>query len=188
MPLPIIQDEEEIDSFVDRHMDHINGDSRPMDAPLDYPVYRQKVPGWIRWPIRCLLLPYVWIDTFAQKLARLIVQPPYKTSGSCKQRGACCRYILIEKPRGLLGKIYIGWFMEFQGFYPKGYPHVRSGKKKFVVMGCRYLQSNGRCGHYTLRPQVCRKWPVIEHFGAPELLKGCGFKAELKKSYHKKVS
>jgi len=28
-----------------------------------------------------------------------------------------------------------------------------------------------------LRPVVCRKWPVIEIFGQPRMLKGCGFKA-----------
>lgn len=175
MPLPILNEPETMESFVSKKMDA--AEVRPQDPPK---IYRQKVPSWIRWPVRVLLLPYVWIDTFAQKVARLIVPPPYKKEGSCKQRGACCHYILIEKPKGLLGKLYLGWFMEFQGFYPRDEPHVKSGKKTFVVMGCRYLQKNGRCGHYHLRPQVCRKWPVIEHFGAPELLKGCGYKATLK--------
>ena len=34
---------------------------------------------------------------------------------------------------------------------------------------------DGSCGQYRLRPQVCRQWPVIEHFGQPKILKGCGF-------------
>ena len=28
-----------------------------------------------------------------------------------------------------------------------------------------------------LRPAVCRKWPLIEYFGHPRILKGCGFQA-----------
>ena len=44
-------------------------------------------------------------------------------------------------------------------------------------MGCRYLREDGSCSEYRLRPQVCRQWPVIEHFGYPKILKGCGFRS-----------
>ena len=54
-------------------------------------------------------------------------------------------------------------------------------EKEVYVMGCRYLQKNKRCKHYFLRPMVCRKWPIIEYFGYPKVLKGCGFSYKIRK-------
>ena len=47
--------------------------------------------------------------------------------------------------------------------------------KEMRVMGCRYLNREGMCDQYKLRPSICRQWPKIEHFGYPRILKGCGF-------------
>ena len=46
------------------------------------------------------------------------------------------------------------------------------------VMGCRHLRKDGSCGDYHLRPLICRQWPVIEHFGYPKVLKGCGYASD----------
>jgi Fe-S-cluster containining protein len=167
MPLPILSSEE----FANEHM------SETMVRPTDRHIPAQRLPGWIRWPIRALIVPFLWIDLAMQKLARMIVRPPYKRVGSCKERGACCYYILIEERKGWLGKLYMLWHTEINGFYPRQMPLVQEGKQTFRVMGCRYLKRSGKCGHYKLRPMICRKWPIIEHFGDPQILKGCGFRA-----------
>jgi Fe-S-cluster containining protein len=154
------------------------GDAK--DAPPDPKggIPRQTVPGWIRWPIRLLFLPFILLDLCAQKIAKLLIKPPFKQVGQCLKRGNCCHYILIPKTKGFLGWLHLFWNQEINGFYFRDRkPHTFDDKPMYV-MGCRYLQKDGSCKHYGLRPAVCRKWPMIEYFGYPRVLKGCGFKAE----------
>jgi Fe-S-cluster containining protein len=115
-----------------------------------------------------------------QEIAKMLIRPPFKQTGACHKRGNCCYYILFPKRKGWLGKLHLFWTTEVNGFYFRMKEPVESEKKSIYVMGCRYLQKNGKCGCYFLRPMVCRKWPMIEYFGFPRLLKGCGFKAELR--------
>lgn len=140
-------------------------------------VPRQKIPGWIRWPIRVFMIPFVLLDLAAQRFARLFFKTPYKQTGECTQRGNCCHYILFPAPTCLLTKISYLWNTEINGFFPRELKYHQIEKEKFIVMGCRYLQPDGRCSHYRLRPSICRTWPQIEYFGRPRVLKGCGFKA-----------
>lgn len=88
---------------------------------------------------------------------------------------------MIPESKGLIGKLNYFWQTQVQGFYPRFAELHEYEGKKVHVMGCRYLQKDGRCGQYHLRPMVCRKWPIIEHFGSPRVLKGCGFKPVLNK-------
>ena len=151
-----------------------------VQEPPSQAIPRQKIPSWMRKSILWTLLPFVLLDLSMQRLARKLVRPPFIQKGSCKKRGNCCHYIMIEKGTGLFGRLYYLWFTEIHGFYPRlPTPQNYEGKKVFV-MGCRHLRKDGSCGHYQLRPTVCRKWPLIEHFGHPKILKGCGFKAELR--------
>jgi len=140
-------------------------------------IPRQWVPGWIRWPVRVFFLPFVLLDIAMQKFARILIRPPFKIGGSCKKRGNCCHYILIRKPKGIWGWLFKIWNTEFNGFYLRSDEDFSYEKHKVMVMGCRYLQKDGSCKHHRLRPMVCRKWPVIEQFGVPRILKGCGFQA-----------
>lgn len=140
----------------------------------------QRLPGWIRWPLRSILLPFVLLDLAMQRVARWIIRPPYKQAGKCLKRGNCCYYIMMRKPRGILGTLFHLWNTEVNGFYLRSQEVYEYEGKRVQVMGCRYLQKDGSCKHYRLRPMVCRKWPVIEHFGHPRMLKGCGFRAILK--------
>jgi hypothetical protein len=147
--------------------------------PPEGGIPKQWLPGWIRWPVRVLLLPFICIDLAAQRFARFLIPPPYKTEGKCLRRGKCCHYILVPEAKGVLGKLFYFWNTQVLGFYqrlPDVYEGEESGKM-VLVMGCRYLQKNGACGKYFLRPTVCRKWPIIEHFGRPRIVKGCGFRA-----------
>jgi hypothetical protein len=40
----------------------------------------------IRWPVRVLVLPFVWLDLAAQKIARLFIPTPFVRAGKCKKR------------------------------------------------------------------------------------------------------
>ncbi len=141
-------------------------------------IPKQWVPGFIRWPIRVFLTPFVWMDLAAQWYARKLIKTPFKQVGGCQQRGNCCFYVLVPEPKGLLGRLFYFWFTQINGFYPRQPEPVESEGQKMMVMGCRYLQKDGRCGHHWLRPMLCRQWPQIEYFGQPKILKGCGYKAE----------
>ncbi len=139
-------------------------------------VPSQKLPGIIRWPIRVLLLPFMWLDLFAQNIAKILIPPPYRQEGGCLQRGKCCHYILIEEPKHFFAKPLMFWSTEINGFYRRDIEPFEYEGRRMQVMGCRYLK-NGKCQHYRLRPMICRQWPLIEYFGRPKILKGCGYRA-----------
>jgi len=150
----------------------------PNQPPLpEGGIPTQKVPGWIRWPIRAIMLPFVLLDLAAQRLVRFFFRTPYKSAGHCYQRGNCCYYIVIPTPTNWMRRLYYFWNTEINGFYPRHPEPMDVDGDTVMIMGCRYLQNDGRCGHHRLRPSVCREWPRIEIFGRPQRLKGCGFKA-----------
>lgn len=140
-------------------------------------IPRQKVPSWIRWPIRVFMLPFVVLDLTAQRIARLFFKTPYRQVGECLKRGNCCYYILFPAPDHFLAKIFYFWHTEINGFFQRESKQIHLDETSYVVMGCRYLKEDGSCGHYRLRPTICRAWPQIEIFGPPRYLRGCGFKA-----------
>jgi hypothetical protein len=147
----------------------------PPEPPEGVP--RQWLPGFIRWPVRLILLPFIYLDLTAQRLARALLRPPFKREGKCLKRGNCCHYILVPEAKGFLGRLFGFWNTQVLGFYRRRSEVYESDGKRVYVMGCRYLRKNGSCGQHFLRPSVCRKWPVIEYFGHPRIIKGCGFKA-----------
>jgi hypothetical protein len=168
-----------IDELID-----IAGDES-LDAPSTQ-IPPQRLPGWVRWPLRVIFCPFIVLDMAMQKFARILIPPPFKRRGKCLKRGNCCYYILFEEPHSFATKLAYWWGTEIQGFYQR-YPHAfEHCGKRVVVMGCRYLKENRTCSHYTLRSVLCREWPFIEYFGRPQMLDGCGFHAELRSSYKKK--
>ncbi len=153
------------------------GDAEEQPPLPEGGIPKQWLPAWIRWTLKILSLPWILLDLHAQRLAVKWARTPYIQQGGCKQRGNCCHYIMIEKGWGILGWLFMFWHTQVIGFY-KRFPQIHSYEDKQVyVMGCRHLRPDGSCGQYAFRPLVCRKWPVIEHFGHPRILKGCGFTA-----------
>lgn len=149
-------------------------------------IPKQKLSPWIRWPLRAIMLPFLYLELIAEKIAKWIIPPPFKQVGTCKRRGNCCHYILLPEVKGFFGKLITFWHTEVFGFYPRTQEPYEYEGKKINVMGCRYLNKDGSCSKHFFRPKVCRSWPVIEIFGTPRLLKGCGYQAKVKKSYAKK--
>lgn len=163
---------ESLDELLEHAAEAAEAPAEPLEG-----IPRQWIPGWIRWPLRVSFLPFILIDLTAQRIAGLLIPPPFKKVGKCLKRGNCCHYILIPEAKGALGKLFYFWNTQILGFYRRTPLVHESEGKRVYVMGCRYLQKNGACGHYRLRPTVCRKWPMIEYFGHPRILKGCGFRA-----------
>lgn len=151
---------------------------------------KQKLPGFLRWPLRILAFPIMILDVYAQKLAYLIFKPQYVLEGECKKRGNCCRFIHMGWPKnGKLSwsiRLYIFWQTEVLGFYFRDFDFVDEGEVT-KVMSCRHLNSNGMCNHYRLRPGICRDWPKKHSFRKPHILKGCGFKPVLRTDLKKQL-
>ena len=148
-------------------------------SALDHPPKRKVPKKWLFEPIsmfiRLLILPFVALDLIAQKIAKFLIRPPYMKTGKCKKRGNCCYFILVRRCWGIFGSLDLFWHTQINGFYRlETKPQVIEGKK-YHLMGCRYLCKDGSCRQHFLRPTICRQWPRIEIFGAPELLKGCGY-------------
>jgi len=151
------------------------------EKPPKTKIPRRYIPCFIRWPIKCLLLPFIYLDLIMQKLAKKIIRPPYRQTGGCKKRGACCHYILMIKFPPPLSWIFHFWHTQINGFYRRSKRIYYSNSKPVIVYGCRYLNKDGSCKNYRFRPMICRKYPNIESFSEPHIMKGCGFAAEPRK-------
>jgi len=153
------------------------GEATSPPPPPPEGIPRQKIPDWIRFPIRVVFLPLILLDLFMQRIAALLLRTPFRKEGKCLKRGNCCHYVMLHYSKGFWGKMYFLWNTEIHGFYLREKEPQEYEGKQVLVMGCRYLKKDGSCGVYSLRPAVCRKWPMIEYFGYPRMLKGCGFRA-----------
>lgn len=147
-----------------------DGMAPPSDTPPD-----QGLPTFVRNVLRYSFLPFVLLDQSAKRIAKRLVRPPFTQTGSCKKRGNCCYYITMRKRSGLLNTFQLFWMTRVHRFFLRTSDTFREGGKTFYLLGCRNLRKNGTCKEYRVRPSICREWPVIEHFGYPKLLKGCGF-------------
>jgi len=140
----------------------------------------QKTPAWIRLFFRLLVYPFLIIDLAMQGAIHRIIPPPYKVKGACLKRGICCHYIFIKwdplmDKWGWLGKFWLWWYVEINGFYFRGFEVEDGDSNAAKVMGCRHLSEEGTCNSYFWRPGICRQWPRIEYVRKPHLLKGCGY-------------
>ena len=120
-------------------LEKAENNSSPPEEPMGG-IPKQKLPRWIRWTLRALILPFIHLELMAERLARLIVPPPFKKVGKCKRRGNCCHYILLPESKGFLGKLLFFWYTEVYGFYSHRKEPYEYENKKVLAMGCRYLK------------------------------------------------
>ena len=158
-----------------------------MAEPPKQKAPRKWFPEFLAISIRLIILPFVLLDLAAQRIARMIIRPPYKKAGACKKRGNCCYYIMVRRSKGILGMLDLFWHTQINGFFRRSKETYRMDGKSYYLMGCRYLKASGKCSRYMLRPTICRTWPRIEYFGRPQYLKGCGYSAKLRKGNHGKL-
>ncbi|MBT3394064.1 MAG: hypothetical protein HN411_03010 [Waddliaceae bacterium] len=150
--------------------------SQPRDCEdRDNIIPKQWLSPLFRWPLRVIMLPFVALDMAANKIASSIVRPPRRKTGKCARCGKCCHYILITAPRSFLGKGHLVWNTQVNGFYLRNTDPVDVDGEKMLVVSCRYLMKNGKCGCHILRPLVCRQWPRIERFGKEQITEGCSY-------------
>jgi hypothetical protein len=157
----------------------LRGERAP--APPGGVIPPQRLAGFIRWPVRVALWPFVVLDLAMQRFWRVWAPLPYRVEGQCQRRGDCCHYIVVGIPPlmhrfPVLERAYLAWLTEIHGFYRRGFDVVDDDDSTTLVVSCRYLMENGSCAHHWLRPTVCRQWPVQRHHALPSLLPGCGYR------------
>lgn len=150
-----------------------------LDPELGIPP--RKLPRFLRYFLRTFVLPFVILDTWAQKAVRVFLKTPYRQEGACKKRGYCCHHLLAAKSETWLDRLQDFWNTQVNGFYFRDFEYEDSQKELWRVMSCRYLKKNGLCGNYFFRPSICRQWPRIEVFSRPQVMKGCGYRAVKRK-------
>lgn len=143
--------------------------------PSSLPPPKQWVPRLVSSGIRWMILPFVLLDQAAKKIARLLIQPPFQRTGSCSKRGNCCYYITMRKRRGIMNWFQRFWMFQVHSFFQREKEVFREGKHEYYLLGCSNLKKDGTCKEYKIRPIICREWPIIEIFGYPKILKGCGY-------------
>lgn len=157
--------------------------ARPAPPPGGLPP--QKTPRWLAHSLKWCVFPFMFLDISIQKLIFHIHPPPYLLKGQCKQRGNCCYHIFMEWPPlmdrwPILGRFWLWWYTDVHGFFMRSFEFENEDGRVAKVMSCRYLQDDGRCGNYRVRPAICRQWPRQEYSSGPHVLKGCGYSIELR--------
>jgi|GEM_PF-469976 len=159
--------------------------SQPPTSHL--PLPKKWLPRSLSFGLRVFLLPFVLLDQGAKKIARVFIRPPFKKTGECKKRGNCCYYITMRKRRGIADKLQRFWMMQVHSFFLREKETFSEGGNEYYLLGCSNLQKDGKCSQYKLRPSICREWPIIEIFGYPKLLKGCGYWFVAKRKEHQHI-
>jgi len=73
----------------------MNDQLKLFEPPKNNPP-KQRLPGWIRWPLRILAFPIMILDVYSQKFAYMIFKPKYKLEGSCKKRGTAATLFIWD--------------------------------------------------------------------------------------------
>jgi hypothetical protein len=125
-----------------------------------------------------LILIFVILDNLLTNLTKKLFPRKWTLTGACRQCGNCCKEIYLKMTPGqmksrLFTNISIRWISWLFDFNLLRTDH----EHHYLVFNCKHLTSDGKCGNYFWRPNICRNYPLVDYFEEPKLLPGCGFKA-----------
>ena len=131
--------------------------------------------------IRRLVLLLMLADNAVTNLVKKPFRTRWVLVGKCNQCGKCCQNIKLAINPRLLSSVFIRelvimWTSWVMGFHLKRIEYT----PPYLVFGCKKVRSDGTCGDYKWRPNVCRNYPLVDFFEEPALFKTCGFKAKLR--------
>ena len=102
----------------------------------------------------------------------------YEITGECLQCGECCRQIrsygLKNENELKLMQFILPWYKRF---YISG-----ADSNGELILSCKYLNNDGKCGVYEKRPAVCRNYPAKTINFNAGMIDGCGYKV-IKKEF-----
>ena len=132
--------------------------------------------------LKRFVLSFVLLDNFiTQTLKKHLFRSRWEIEGKCKMCGVCCQEILLTMtPRQtrsrLFTKIAIMWISWLFDFILLRVDY----ENNYLAFTCKHRRSDGKCGNYTWRPNICRNFPLVDYFDEPRLLPYCAFKAKLR--------
>lgn len=119
---------------------------------------------------------FIVFELAVVRLYRLVVRPRYAVIGECQRCGSCCRSIIADPPR--LIKATPPLLQLFAAFHrvAHNFSVVGRGPNGELVFACGYVQTDERCGIYWRRPFICRNYPLVPYYEAPQLLPECSYR------------
>lgn len=128
------------------------------------------------------IISIVLLDNFLTNLPkRILFKNIWVLAGKCRQCGTCCQEIYMKiTPRQLSSKLFanlaIWWTAWLFDFILLKIDY----ENYYLVFTCKHIRTDGRCGNYFWRPNICRNYPLVDYFDEPKMLPDCGFSARLR--------
>ena len=131
--------------------------------------------------LRRFVLMLMLADNFVTNLVSKLFKTRWVLAGKCNKCGKCCQDIKLAINSRLLSNIFtrelvVRWTSWVMGFHLKRIEY----DPNYLVFGCDRVRSDGTCGDYKWRPNVCRNYPLVDFFEEPALFETCGYKAKLR--------
>lgn len=132
--------------------------------------------------IKRFIIALVLLDNYITNTFRGLFPKKWRRIGKCLQCGNCCKKILLQMTptqtrSPLFRKLAIGWIAWLFDFVYLG----TDFEYNYLLFTCKHLQTNGKCGNYFWRPNICRNYPLVDYFNQPSLLPGCGYSSVMVK-------
>ncbi|MEM6730121.1 MAG: YkgJ family cysteine cluster protein [Myxococcota bacterium] len=116
----------------------------------------------------------IHMELAAVGLVRKLHPPKHAVVGSCVKCGDCCKSIVANPPRFLKRDPWVRWFAAYHRFVHNFRPVAR-GEDGEIIFSCGHLRPDNRCGIYWRRPMLCRTYPVLPYYDAPQLMPQCSY-------------
>lgn len=126
-----------------------------------------------------IIIAFILLDNFLTNLPKKVLfRSRWVLEGKCRKCGTCCKEIYLRiTPRQLSSKLFTelavrwtSWIFDFE-LLRIDYENC------YLVFSCKHLRSDGKCGSYFWRPNICRNYPLVDYFEEPKVLPDCGFRA-----------
>lgn len=121
-----------------------------------------------------------WFFAFFKKK-----RPEYVIEGACKQRGECCKRLILQYGgKAIQSHKQFNAMLKRNPAYSIFKPFDKVSDDGFLRCSCTKLKADGRCGIYDTRPDFCRRYPdpaMLAKGGG--LLPGCGYRIVPKKNF-----
>ncbi len=117
----------------------------------------------------------IHMELAAVRFVRWMHPPKHVVLGECVKCGDCCKSIVANPPRFLKRDPWVRWFAAYHRFVHNFRPVAR-GEDGEIIFSCGHLRADNRCGIYWRRPMLCRTYPVLPYYDAPQLMPQCSYR------------
>lgn len=130
----------------------------------------------LAWALRRLAVLVAMMAVAQRHVLRSTHRLNWKLEGSCGSCGNCCENLLlpVDTKSPLVTALRRYWHEVVFDFFPRDFQLENEGKQ-FASYGCRNFTAERTCSKHRLRPFVCRAYPALALFDAPQPKPHCGY-------------